>query len=156
MDKNKIILYILYGLLIVVLGYAVYATQGFGLWKNADTSSSSSSGKTQAVFLSNGQVYFGELSGMNSQFPTLKNIFYLKVQKPIQPKSEDEQGKLTLVKLGNEIHGPVDEMKINREHILFVEDLKDDGNVMQSIKKYEDQGPTTTEPVSTTQPAIEE
>lgn len=156
MDKNKIFLYILYGVLIVVLGYAIYATQGFGLWKSS--SSSKSSSKMQAVFLSNGQVYFGELKSLNSQFMVLKDIYYLRVDKPIQPKPEDanQQGKLSLVKLGNEVHGPQDEMKINRDHVVFVENLKDDGQVMKAIQKYKDQGPSATEPASTTSPSIEE
>ncbi len=155
MDKNKIILYILYGVLIVVLGYAVYATSGFGLWKNSSTSSSNS-GKIQAVFLSNGQVYFGKLSGENSQFATLKDIYYLRTDQ-IQPKPEAEkQQKLTLVKLGNEIHGPEDEMRINRDHILFVEDLKTDGSVVQAIEKYRSEGPTSQDPDTNLKPTVEE
>jgi len=41
-----------------------------------------------------------------------------------------------LVKLGNEVHGPYDEMRINRQHIIFVEDLRQDGKIMQAIQKY--------------------
>jgi hypothetical protein len=50
-----------------------------------------------------------------------------------------DQG-LSLVKLGNELHGPKDEMTINKAHIIFVEDLKADGKVVTAIDKYiEDQ-----------------
>lgn len=149
MDKNKMLTYVLYVVLIAVLGYAVYATNGFGLMKKT-----SSSGKWQAVFLSNGQVYFGNASNEGSQFLTLKDIYYLQVQKPIQPKSEDQQqNKVTLVKLGAEIHGPKDEMRINRDQILFIEDLKDDGKVMQSIQKYKDEGASSTSGASESSPA---
>src|SRR3989344_1941592 len=33
----------------------------------------------QAVFLSNGQVYFGKISGIDDDFLYLKNIYYLQV-----------------------------------------------------------------------------
>lgn len=97
----------------------------------------------QALFLTNGQVYFGKLKNMNDSFVQLEDIYYLQVQQPLQPKPEEkttpkpaeEQPKLTLVKLGNEIHGPTDWMNINRDQILFWEDLKDSGQVVQAIKK---------------------
>ncbi len=41
-----------------------------------------------------------------------------------------------MVKLGNELHGPEDEMFITKEHVLFYEDMKADGKVMQAIKEY--------------------
>lgn len=144
MNKNKVFLYVLYAIVIIALGYAIYATKGFGLWKSK--SDEFKTGAWQAVFLSNGQVYFGHLSGLNSQFSTLKEIYYLQVQKPIQPSdNSSDQGKLTLVKLGNELHAPQDEMKINRDQVLFVEDLKEDGKVMQAIKRYKENGPDQTQ-----------
>lgn len=152
--KNKMILYGLYVIVIVALAYAIYATQGFGLWKSK--ADSTKTGDWQAVFLTNGQVYFGRFSSMSNQFSTLKEVYYLQVQKPIQPATSDssaEQGKLTLVKLGNELHAPVDEMKINRDQILFIEDMKEDGKVMQAIKRYKEKGPdqpaTSASPTAT-------
>ncbi len=46
------------------------------------------------------------------------------------------QGELSLVKLGNELHGPTDAMVVNRSHVLFVEDLKEESNVVQAIANY--------------------
>lgn len=104
------------------------------------------SGDWQAVFLSNGQVYFGQASSMNSDTITVKNIYYLQVTQALQPDgtpATEQQGELSLVKLGNELHGPKDEMKINRDHVLFIEDLKSDGKVVKAIEKYlEDQKAT--------------
>ena len=98
----------------------------------------------QAVFLTNGQVYFGSLSQVEDDFVNLRNIYYLQVTPTLQTQGTVEGGaqppqqQLSLVKLGNELHGPVDEMFINRDHILFIEDLKDDGRVVQAIKDFED------------------
>lgn len=101
----------------------------------------------QAVFLTNGQVYFGKLSQVTERYARLENIYYLQVTPVLQTRTpesaeqgptQEQQQQLSLVKLGNELHGPVDSMYINRDQILFFEDLKDDGNVVQAIKEYED------------------
>lgn len=95
----------------------------------------------QAVFLTNGQVYFGRVVKQNREEMKVKEIYYLQVTRPLQQTEEGEeqanpQGELSLVKLGNELHGPTDAMSINRDHVLFIEDLKDDSNVVQAIANY--------------------
>lgn len=94
----------------------------------------------QAVFLTNGQVYFGKLEGQSSRYVTLTDIYYLQVNEPLQQGQEQtqstQQPQLSLVKLGNELHGPVDEMEINRDHILFIEDIKKDGRVATAIAEH--------------------
>ena len=104
---------------------------------------SAAKGDWQAVFLTNGQVYFGHLSEENSQYVKLTEIYYLQIQKTLQPDPQAnttpaEQPRLSLVKLGNELHGPTDEMRINREQILFYEDLKPDSRVVQAIIKHKE------------------
>ena len=93
----------------------------------------------QAVFLTNGQVYFGKLSNATSDYLTLNDIYYLQVG-PQQgsggtagQSATTSQQSITLVKLGQELHGPVDEMHISRSQVLFYEDLKDDGQVVKAI-----------------------
>ncbi len=106
----------------------------------------------QAVFLSNGQVYFGKLSGMSASYATLNDIYYLQVTTPpsadgsqLNQQQAEQQQQLSLVKLGQELHGPVDEMKINRDQILFYEDIKEDGRVMQAIREYQKNPPTNNQ-----------
>jgi len=103
-------------------------------------------GNYQAVFLTNGQVYFGTLADVDKAYLKLNDIYYLQVTPVLQTgtpgdlegqPTQQQQQQLSLVKLGNELHGPVDEMFINREHVLFIEDLKEDGRVVQAIKDYE-------------------
>lgn len=95
----------------------------------------------QAVFLSNGQVYFGKIAKNNRAEIKLKEIYYLQVTQPLQQTEEtatdaNAQGELSLVKLGSELHGPTDVMTINRDHVLFIEDIKDDSSVVQAINNY--------------------
>lgn len=143
MDRNKTFLYVLYAVVIIVLAYALWTTKGFGLWKNNSTDIKD--GTYQAVFLTNGQVYFGKLSNANSSYANLEDIYYLQVQQ-IQPAdaNAEKQSKVTLIKLGNELHAPLDKMKINKDQVLFIEDLKKDGKVVQAIQRYKEKGPDTT------------
>lgn len=95
----------------------------------------------QAVFLSNGQVYFGKLKNVDNSYIRLSEIYYLQVQQQVQPdeKAKQEQGQqpqVSLAKLGSELHGPEDTMYISRDQVLFWENLKDDGKVAQAIKDY--------------------
>ncbi len=148
MNKTaKGILYIV--LIIAVIACALYMTKGFGLWKNAG--SGIEKNKYQAVFLSNGQVYFGKLNMTGNKTATLDDIYYLQVEQ-VQPKTDEttSNNKLTLIKLGNEIHSPEDKMYINTDQILFIENLKDEGKVAQAIKKYQTEGATTTNTAATT------
>ena len=103
-------------------------------------------GAYQAVFLSNNQVYFGKAVCMGRDYVKLTDVYYLLLQKPLQNQQKDEAGnpvtpqpQFTLRKLGNEIHGPMDEMVINRDNILFIEGLKDDSKVVKAIADYKKQ-----------------
>ena len=94
----------------------------------------------QAVFLTNGQVYFGKVAKVDSSYVKLSNIYYLQVQQQVQPedksKTSNEQPQVSLAKLGGELHGPEDVMYISRSQVLFWENLKDDGKVAKAIKDY--------------------
>lgn len=105
------------------------------LW-SAGKLPSLASANYQAVFLANGQVYFGKLSNLLSSFPKLTDIYYLRVDGPIQPSSQGVQPNINLVKLGNELHRPKDFMKINRNHILFVEDMEASSAVVTAILEF--------------------
>lgn len=104
-------------------------------------------GKYQAIFLTNGQVYFGKINSSNNTYVELVDIFYLQVKPVLQQGDEgndntnknpqDQKTELSLVKLGNELHGPLDRMMINKDQVVFVEDLKDDSKVTEAIKRYQ-------------------
>ena len=97
--------------------------------------------KMQAVFLENGQVYFGSITGLNSSYLNLSNIYYLRVNQQVQPGKEAAQNDVSLVKLGCELHGPEDLMTINREQVTFWENLKSDGQVAKAVEEFVKQNP---------------
>ncbi|MFB6181469.1 MAG: hypothetical protein ABEJ24_01080 [Candidatus Magasanikbacteria bacterium] len=94
----------------------------------------------QAVFLSNDQVYFGKITENKDDWIVLENIYYLQFSKPLQGQKKGEEitkSDVTLNKLGNEIHGPRDMMKINREQILFIEELTGESKVISAIRDHQ-------------------
>jgi len=91
----------------------------------------------QAVFLTNDQVYFGKLAKVDSQYPVLRDVYYLQVTQTLQPRNANAPAtNINLVKLGGELHGPEDAMVLNRDHIIFYEDLKVDSQVVKAIEDY--------------------
>jgi len=131
-DKRKI----LWLALIIAVVVILLAAAGYFLM--AKSKLGSVAGGYQAVFLSNGQVYFGKVANKDDNFVKLTDIYYLQLKQPLQNQNQDmlNQPDLTLIKLGNELHGPADMMEINRTQILFIEDLKKDSKVVQAIEKY--------------------
>lgn len=146
--------WIILAVVVVVLGALgiLFRQQLFGSKNNAEVKGAMTTGSSgyQAVFLTNGQVYFGKLSDATADYVTLKDIYYLQVVQPPQLQGTPPQGQqqsapaqqqaaqpqISLVKLGNELHGPVDEMHISRSQVLFYEDLKSDGQVVKAIADY--------------------
>lgn len=96
--------------------------------------------KYQAVFFTNGQVYFGKLSSIGDEYFKLQDVYYLQADseesKNPQDTTKKQAGDVQLIKLGSEIHGPDDEMTISESQILFFENIKDDGDVGKSISEY--------------------
>ncbi len=122
---------------VVVIVIAVGGWFGWRQMQNGVTGIDAS--KYQAVFFTNGQVYFGKLHAFNSDYMKLTDIYYLQTQTSDAKDSSNPQKTSTdnsdvkLIKLGNEIHGPEDEMIIAKSQMLFYENLKSDGSVAKSI-----------------------
>ncbi|MDE2001006.1 MAG: hypothetical protein KGI60_00380 [Patescibacteria group bacterium] len=90
-------------------------------------------GKWQAVFLSNGQVYFGHLHELNSDYVDLTNIYYLNVTGQAQSTSPNAQQQISLVKMGNELYAPEDMMNIPKSQIVHWENMQANSPVVQAI-----------------------
>jgi hypothetical protein len=126
---------------LIVVGIALLA--GMSLWFFRGSNSAVKGDQYQAVFLTNGQVYFGKLSNPNNKYVELKDIYYLQVtQQEIQEGSNDASAdpQISLAKLGNELHGPEDSMYISRDQVLFWENLKGDGDVVTAITNFQNEG----------------
>lgn len=83
----------------------------------------------QAVFLTGGQVYFGRLQQQGAQYFVLYDVFYLSVP-------SDANAQPQLIKRGAEIQAPVDPMIIPASQILYLENLRPDGQVATAIRRF--------------------
>lgn len=129
--------------IVVILIVAVLGVAGWFIWSKTQSAGTAiDSGKYQAVFFTNGQVYFGKLHAFNNDYLKLDDIYYLRASDTKTADSQNpqktaaDQSNVQLIKLGDEIHGPQDEMVIAKSQILFYENLKPDGKVSQSIQKF--------------------
>ena len=128
---TKIILIV--AIAFVILGGGIYLLRVKGI------SLGSGEDRYYAVFLTNDQVYFGKITKSTSREVVLTDIYYLIIRRPLQAQvpegspSARPRPEYRLIKLGGELHGPEDEMRINRDQILFIEPLKKDGKVVQAI-----------------------
>lgn len=126
-------------LIVAIIAIVIIACGGLMLFRMQSSNLAINKGEYQAVFLTNGQVYFGKLKSINNDYLVLDNIYYLQVQQSVQngtTTTTTDQNQAQLVKLGNELHGPEDQMQISSKQVLFWENLKTDGKVAQSIAKY--------------------
>jgi hypothetical protein len=85
-----------------------------------------------AVFLDNSQVYFGKMISKTRDEIVLTNVYYLQASPDTNIDLNNQ--RFTLIKLGQELHGPTEEMMINMEHVVFYERLRSDSKVVESIK----------------------
>lgn len=171
-DKSKLarVAYVAFLGAITVLVVAVLMSLVFAKDVSSKEEAFIKKDQFQAVFLNGGQVYFGKITDLNSQYLSMANIYYLRVNQQVQPDQQNaaSANDISLVKLGCELHGPEDSMVINREQIIFWENLKGDGQVAKAVAEYvkanpngqncEQQNnsgtnsstPTTTTPAATT------
>ncbi len=86
----------------------------------------------QAVFLSNGQTYFGHYVDRLGPYAKIENAFYIQ-QAPAA--NEDEATTSKIVRRGNEFHQPEPFVLLPKTAILFVEDLRTDSSVAQFMDR---------------------
>lgn len=88
--------------------------------------------KYQAVFLVNGQTYFGRYLDRFGPYVKVEDPFYIQ-QQPTQQQGQTPD--LKIVRRGAELHQPDPELLIPKESVLFVEDLQTDSQVAQFMDK---------------------
>lgn len=92
----------------------------------------------QAVFLTNGQIFFGNLRELNRDYAQLSNVYYLQVSQELLPSSQTPQQQISLVKLGSELYAPADMINVPKSQILHWEDMKGDSPIVQAINQMKE------------------
>ena len=125
--------------LFVLSAVAMVAAAGWVLWLNSQNAAPEIKADAyQAVFFSNGNVYFGNLKDINSDYYKMSGVYYPQTQTTSDtegegPQQPADQSSITLLKLGDAIHGPEDEMMISKNQVLFYQNLRADSKVSQLI-----------------------
>ena len=89
----------------------------------------------QAVFLSNGQTYFGHLVDRIGPYVKVENAYYIQQTQTTADDQSQQPPESKLIRRGNELHQPLPYILIPRTAILFVEDLRPDSAVAQFMAK---------------------
>lgn len=84
----------------------------------------------QAVFLANGQTFFGRYYDRLGPYVKIEDAYYIQ---QIADPDPSKPAQTRIVRRGNELHGPQSKMLIPRSTILFVEDLSDASPIAQFI-----------------------
>ena len=125
-DFNRKKVLIATSVIVIALVFATAA--GFYFSQNKNKSMSDG---YRAIFLDNNQVYFAKIKDMGGEYVTIADVYYFG-----RNNGQSGTDDIVLVKLGSEVHGPTDEMKILGNHILYIEKLSDDSRVLQAITEY--------------------
>jgi len=125
--KYQIVLSFILGIFISIVVFLLYNLFLMPYYQNRYQEKLIKSDSYQAVFFEGDQIYFGRLRKINSQYPILDDVHYVKLE-----GESATSGRL--VRLGEtEPHGPYNQMILNRDHILFWENLKPDSPIVQAI-----------------------
>lgn len=92
----------------------------------------------QVVVLDTGEVFFGTIKKNSNDNIELVNVYYLPIDATdlFSPKVNSSDS-FSVIKIGNELHGPEDSMYITKEHIVFIQNLKEDSRIVTAIKEYQ-------------------
>ncbi len=100
-----------------------------------------------AVFLENGQVYFGKVIENNTLEIQLTGVYFLRVDQVTTGETDENadaltQPQLTLVKRSDTLHKPIEPMVINKAHMILMEPLSPDSDVITAIQELEKEDTT--------------
>ena len=86
----------------------------------------------QAVFLTNGQTYFGRYYDRIGAYAKIEDVYYLQQTTGADPTQAPDT---KIVRRGSELHGPAPRMVVPKSAILFVEDLTDGSPIAQFMRQ---------------------
>jgi hypothetical protein len=115
------------GVAAVVFLAAVFVTQWWDF-----TLPAFGRGHYQAVFLTNGQTYFGRYYDRIGAYAKIEDVYYLQ-----QTANNDANAApdTRIVRRGRELHEPSTRMLVPKSAILFVEDLTDASPIAQFMRQ---------------------
>lgn len=121
-----------FGAAIVLAALLIVLTAGCGVTSARATGIPTFDTPYQAVLLDTGLVYYGKISGLDTDYPTLRDVYYVQQSSDPQTKAVNN----VLIRRGNEWHGPSLTV-LNSKHIVLVEPVGPNSKVAQLIAAEE-------------------
>lgn len=92
-----------------------------------------------AVFLTNGQAFFGTIRSEDEYNIILDDVFYMQlVNRQMPPAEEGGEPQVVqvpqLVRKGDEYYGPSGTIRINRNQVTTIEELREDSDILKEIR----------------------
>ena len=93
----------------------------------------------QVVVLDTGEVFVGKVIKERSSRLELVNIYYLPItaEDLFSQEFNAIHESISVIKIGNELHGPEDSMVISQEHIVYIQNLKENSKIVTAIEEYQ-------------------
>jgi hypothetical protein len=86
----------------------------------------------QAVFLANGQTYFGRYYDRIGAYAKIEDVYYLQQTQASDPNAAPDT---KIVRRGRELHSPAARMLVPKSSVLFVEDLTDSSPIAEFMRQ---------------------
>ena len=86
----------------------------------------------QAVFLTNGQIYFGRYYDRLGAYAKIEDVYYFQDTTGTEQNATQET---RIVRRGHELHDPAARMLVPKSAILFVEDLTEASAIAQFMQR---------------------
>ena len=116
-----------FAIALAVFGLAFFATQWWDF-----TLPVLGRAQYQAVFLTNGQTYFGRYYDRIGAYAKIEDVYYLQQTANADPSLAPDT---KIVRRGSELHEPAARMYVPRTAVLFVEDLTDGSPIAQFMRQ---------------------
>lgn len=95
------------------------------------------SDRYQAVFLDNGQAFFGKLKNVSGEYLIVENAYRAQSQQLPQDATEAQKqanaNNVSLIKVGKEVYGPENVVRIRAEQVVFWQNLEPNSKVSKAI-----------------------
>ena len=127
--------------IIILIFVLVVAFMGISLWQDGTFRNISQTlnfkNTYQAVFLSNGQLYFGQISEMTNEYIKMEKPHFLQLAQD-QAELEDSgvQPEMQLISIKDEFHKPKDFVLIEKSSVIFIEELREASQIADAIENF--------------------
>ncbi|HAC56223.1 TPA: hypothetical protein DCF80_01870 [Candidatus Saccharibacteria bacterium] len=124
--------------LFIAIGGVVIVLVGLVTWLWMSAPERPLADRYQAVFLDNGQAFFGKLKNVTGEYLVIEEAYRAQAQ-DLPSDATDEQkeavaNNVSLIKVGKEVYGPENAVRVRAEQVVYWQNLTPDSKVSKAIE----------------------